>query len=151
MSTEMETHAANILVGIKSLPVDAFLITRLPLHTKKPQNIFLNQCCAMCGTTESPQWRKGRKYDDQTADVLCNACGLVWGKEQYCPSCFQIWKATDYEKSKHLFTCCASCGKRTHVTCSEEFFGKDFCLTCSSNLKTTNVEVSQETPDVLLN
>ncbi|KAH8927440.1 hypothetical protein BT69DRAFT_1330447 [Atractiella rhizophila] len=41
---------------------------------KKPKD----HVCHECGTTESPEWRRGPKG----AKTLCNACGLRWGKEE---------------------------------------------------------------------
>lgn len=33
--------------------------------------------CLSCGTTETPEWRKG----PQGSNTLCNACGIRWSKK----------------------------------------------------------------------
>ncbi|ESZ98076.1 hypothetical protein SBOR_1532 [Sclerotinia borealis F-4128] len=45
---------------------------------KKKLKLVEEYVCTDCGTTESPEWRKG-PYGPKT---LCNACGLRWAKKE---------------------------------------------------------------------
>ncbi|KAG1239452.1 hypothetical protein G6F68_018623 [Rhizopus microsporus] len=51
-----------------------------PKSKKKRANSRLasSNVCTDCGTTESPEWRKG----PNGPKTLCNACGLRWSKKQ---------------------------------------------------------------------
>ncbi|KAJ3049856.1 blue light receptor, partial [Rhizophlyctis rosea] len=49
-----------------------------PKRKKKARGIPPNLLCRQCGTTRSPEWRKG----PEGRKTLCNACGLAYAKER---------------------------------------------------------------------
>ncbi|OZJ04239.1 hypothetical protein BZG36_04244 [Bifiguratus adelaidae] len=50
---------------------------RKPRKKKKAKTADEDHVCTDCGTTDSPEWRKG----PMGAKTLCNACGLRWSKK----------------------------------------------------------------------
>lgn len=59
---------------VLSADKDEVLIKKRQKSRHVPDNIF----CFQCGTTSSPEWRKG----PQGPKTLCNACGLAFSKKQ---------------------------------------------------------------------
>ncbi|KAL4971282.1 hypothetical protein BDW66DRAFT_146390 [Aspergillus desertorum] len=49
---------------------------RMPPETEPRKRLKAEYKCADCGTSDSPEWRKG----PEGPKTLCNACGLRWAK-----------------------------------------------------------------------
>ncbi|PRP87497.1 hypothetical protein PROFUN_00708 [Planoprotostelium fungivorum] len=79
----------------------------------------LRPYCENCGTFETSQWRKGWTSGLLTHSVLlCNACGLKYHKNQYCPFCHYIYgKEDEKQTQKEDWLVCRSCGRRCHKEC----------------------------------
>lgn len=56
--------------------------TPKPRTKKKKPHLEQEFLCKECGTTDSPEWRKG----PMGVKTLCNACGLRWSKTQKKPT-----------------------------------------------------------------
>lgn len=52
--------------------------TAKPRTKKRKQELCTEYLCKECGTTDSPEWRRG----PLGSKTLCNACGLRWSKAQ---------------------------------------------------------------------
>lgn len=117
----------------------AYLISHLKIH------------CENCGVEQTPQWRKGWFEKKINRPVnLCNACGIRYHKNQFCPYCKYVYgKETDNIPNTWLI--CVECGRWTHISC-ESKFGKltkeqiesqlHTCIECKNN-QTKNVFPNQ--------
>lgn len=77
--------------------------------------------CENCGTFETPQWRKGWYSNALNRTVLlCNACGLKFHKNQYCPYCRFIY-GKEQDRTSNLWTPCKGCGRFVHTECERKF------------------------------
>jgi len=82
----------------------------------------LQQRCEHCGTAETPQWRKGWFSSIlNRCVVLCNACGLKYNKNQYCPYCMYVYYKEEDRNSKNKWTTCKSCSRWVHIECIRKF------------------------------
>jgi len=64
--------------------------TSTPSYTNN--NINGVKHCAHCKTTSTPLWRKGWTISANSKPVsLCNACGIRYSKNQFCPYCYYIY------------------------------------------------------------
>jgi len=81
----------------------------------------LRHFCENCGTLETPQWRKGW-YSEllKRSVLLCNACGLKYHKNQYCPYCRYVYGKEEEKANGHWLTC-QSCGRWVHMECEIRF------------------------------
>ncbi|ORX80255.1 hypothetical protein K493DRAFT_150413, partial [Basidiobolus meristosporus CBS 931.73] len=61
----------------EDLPEDYHGTLGLRGGMEQPTVDLTHRVCAECGTTNSPEWRKG----PSGAKTLCNACGLRWSKK----------------------------------------------------------------------
>jgi len=86
----------------------------------------LRPYCENCGTFDTPQWRKGWQSDVLgRAVLLCNACGLKYHKNQYCPYCHYVY-GKEQEKQVNCSDCtdwltCQSCGRWCHAECERRY------------------------------
>ncbi|PRP73162.1 hypothetical protein PROFUN_03476 [Planoprotostelium fungivorum] len=112
LSLPTEETTPEDAVSDQDLMLGAYLMAHLHVY------------CENCGTTETPQWRKGWYSDLFKRPVhLCNACGIKYHKSQHCPYCHYIYgkeqeKLSDEEKEAWLT--CKSCGRWCHVECERE-------------------------------
>ncbi|KAI4724085.1 hypothetical protein E4T49_08187 [Aureobasidium sp. EXF-10728] len=60
--------------------------TAKPRTKKRKQEVGHDYLCKECGTTNSPEWRRG----PLGSKTLCNACGLRWSKAQKEPTSLQM-------------------------------------------------------------
>ena len=99
--------------------------------------------CEQCGTTQTPQWRKGW-YSKllNRAVILCNACGLKYSKYQYCPYCNYIYYKGEDWNSKYVWISCDNCPRWVHVDCEKKhkhgtfyYDNKYLCPTCTRCLQ----------------
>lgn len=80
--------------------------------------INLKHHCEHCGTQNTPQWRKGWFSDILNRSVLlCNACGLKYHKNQFCPYCNWVYGKEPGKPSEGLWISCCSCQRRVHKDC----------------------------------
>ena len=81
----------------------------------------MRQHCENCGTLNTPQWRKGWFSQILNRSVLlCNACGLRYHKNQFCPYCRYVYgKETD--KSSDKWLTCDTCGRWVHLECEKQY------------------------------
>lgn len=91
--------------------------------------------CENCGSTNTPQWRKGWYSEVLEKHVLlCNACGLKYSKNQFCPYCYFVYSRSS--KSKHddreagsQWLSCQHCQRWVHIQCERTYgstkLGKD--------------------------
>jgi len=76
--------------------------------------------CENCGTLETPQWRKGWFSEVLNRSVfLCNACGIKYQKNQFCPYCKFIY-GKQY-KTSNVWQVCSTCGRCVHVECENNY------------------------------
>mmetsp|Transcript_6781 Transcript_6781/g.11841 ORF Transcript_6781/g.11841 Transcript_6781/m.11841 type:complete len:250 (-) Transcript_6781:2465-3214(-) len=52
--------------------------SRKPVKRRRTQNTSGDQTCTQCGTSDTPNWRRG----PLGIRTLCNACGLQWSRQQ---------------------------------------------------------------------
>eukprot|EP01117_Protostelium_nocturnum_P018464 TRINITY_DN7729_c0_g1_i1.p1 TRINITY_DN7729_c0_g1~~TRINITY_DN7729_c0_g1_i1.p1 ORF type:complete len:252 (-),score=50.22 TRINITY_DN7729_c0_g1_i1:131-793(-) len=84
----------------------------------------LRPYCENCGTFVTPQWRKGWQSGALHRSVLlCNACGLKFHKNQFCPYCHYVYgkeqeKLLEIEQTDWLT--CKMCGRWVHSECERE-------------------------------
>jgi len=130
---------SNILSGLEDLAMDisdesCSSSSASPVRDESPplpdndSDIALGVCflshlrhfCENCGTYDTPQWRKGWRSEVLNRCVLlCNACGLKYHKNQYCPYCKFIYgKEQDKIVSKDWISC-QSCARWVHTTCEK--------------------------------
>lgn len=76
------------------------------------------QVCFNCSCTNTPQWRKGFVFTDQIVQKvnLCNACGLKYGKNQFCSYCYKIYDFVKNINTQEIYSC-SRCGKMDHQKC----------------------------------
>jgi len=80
----------------------------------------LRHFCENCGTLDTPQWRKGWHSEILNRSVLlCNACGLKYHKNQYCPYCRYVY-GKEEEKMDAVWLTCQSCGRWVHIDCEKK-------------------------------
>jgi len=61
-------------------------------HSNTSSNNNGARHCAHCKTTVTPLWRKGWTLNSNSKPVsLCNACGIRYSKNQFCPYCYYIY------------------------------------------------------------
>jgi len=119
--TIVQNHAAHAMPHAHgNMDPDILLGAYLMSH--------LRQYCENCGTFETPQWRKGWYSDVLHRSVLlCNACGLKYHKNQYCPYCHYVYGK---EQEKQVFSgdalecgwiTCQSCGRWCHTDCEKQY------------------------------
>jgi len=109
MNTSKSTHqlersnSSDILLG-------AYLVSHFKPH------------CDNCGTMNTPQWRKGW-YSDllQHSVLLCNACGLKYHKNQFCPYCKFVYGKES--KVSSVWLICDTCARWVHGECEKRFGG----------------------------
>lgn len=82
----------------------------------------LQQRCENCGTGETPQWRKGwfSSILNRTV-VLCNACGLKFNKNQYCPYCMYVYYKEEDKKAQNTWVSCDTCHRWVHIECELKY------------------------------
>jgi len=82
----------------------------------------LRQHCENCGTLNTPQWRKGWHSEVLNHSVLlCNACGLKFHKNQFCPYCKFVYSKE--QKISSAWLTCEYCGRWVHGECEAEHGG----------------------------
>jgi len=82
----------------------------------------LRQHCENCGTLQTPQWRKGWHSDVLNHSVLlCNACGLKFHKNQFCPYCKYVYGKE--QKITNIWLTCEYCTRWVHVDCETQYGG----------------------------
>jgi hypothetical protein len=86
----------------------------------------LQQRCENCGITDTPQWRKGWFSNILNRSVvLCNACGLKYNKNQFCPYCMYVYYKEEDKKSKNTWLICEACQRWVHAECEQQYGGKE--------------------------
>jgi len=86
----------------------------------------LRHFCENCGTFATPQWRKGWHSEVLNRSVLlCNACGLKYHKNQFCPYCFYVYGKEQHKTPNHWLTC-QMCGRWVHGECEEALGGGSY-------------------------
>jgi len=83
----------------------------------------LQQRCENCLTSETPQWRKGwYSVLLQRSVVLCNACGLKFNKNQFCPYCMFVYYKEEERKYQHNnWVTCKTCQRWVHLVCENQY------------------------------
>jgi len=84
------------------------------------------QTCANCGNADTPLWRKGW-YDTLLSKhvMLCNACGLKYAKNQYCPYCKYVYKMNqDVHAQREQWLNCTQCRRWVHSECERKYGAK---------------------------
>jgi len=82
----------------------------------------LRQHCENCGTLSTPQWRKGWHSEVLNHSVLlCNACGLKFHKNQFCPYCKYVYGKE--QKISNIWLTCEYCARWVHVDCETQYGG----------------------------
>jgi len=77
----------------------------------------LRSACENCGTTNTPQWRKGWFSEILNRSVLlCNACGIKYAKKQYCPHCNYIY-GKEIDRQSDAWLVCSVCSRWVHMEC----------------------------------
>lgn len=81
--------------------------------------LHLKPFCEACGSTETPQWRKGWHSDILGKKItLCNKCGLKYVKNQFCPYCMKIYSFECGRKfDSTIWIKCCSCNRLVHRKC----------------------------------
>jgi len=93
--------------------------------------------CENCGTLNTPQWRKGWFSEVlQHSVLLCNACGLKYHKNQFCPYCKFVYGKE--QKLSNLWLICETCARWVHIECEKRFGGHEHhspyqCPDCRSS------------------
>lgn len=83
----------------------------------------MRQVCENCGTFSTPQWRKGWFSEVLNRHCqLCNACGLKYHKNQYCPYCRFVY-GKEHDKIAEGWLSCQTCGRWVHQSCETKFNG----------------------------
>jgi hypothetical protein len=82
----------------------------------------LRQHCENCGTLHTPQWRKGWHSEVLNHSVLlCNACGLKFHKNQFCPYCKFVYSKE--QKINNTWLTCEYCARWVHCDCETKHGG----------------------------
>jgi len=95
------------------------------------------QTCANCGSADTPLWRKGW-YDALLNKhvMLCNACGLKYAKNQYCPYCKYVYKMNqDVHAQREQWLNCTQCRRWVHSECERKYGAK---FQSMNNIPTNN-------------
>jgi len=80
----------------------------------------MRHLCENCGTFNTPQWRKGWYSDVLSRSVLlCNACGLKYHKNQFCPYCKYVY-GKEHDKTEDGWLTCQTCGRWVHIECERK-------------------------------
>jgi hypothetical protein len=83
----------------------------------------LQPFCENCGTRDTPQWRKGW-YSKvlNRHHLLCNACGIRYNKQQFCPLCGYIYAKDKEAKNtrEDYYLACQACDRWTHLDCAKQ-------------------------------
>lgn len=81
--------------------------------------------CENCNTPETPQWRKGWHSEILGRNViLCNACGLKYNKNQYCPYCYYVYYKEEDKKDIDSWVACDECQRWVHIECEMKCGGR---------------------------
>lgn len=99
----------------------------------------LQQRCENCLTSETPQWRKGWFSNLLNRSVvLCNACGLKFNKNQFCPYCMYVYYKEEDRKQTNTWVICRTCHRWVHMTCESQYGDGGFHFNLATNLNGTN-------------
>eukprot|EP00761_Pharyngomonas_kirbyi_P006016 gb/GECH01006022.1/.p1 GENE.gb/GECH01006022.1/~~gb/GECH01006022.1/.p1 ORF type:complete len:278 (+),score=54.87 gb/GECH01006022.1/:1-834(+) len=106
-----------------------------------------------CQTTETPLWRKGWQLPSGKRVRLCNACGLHYKKNHYCPYCNQVYRESDADEVENPWIGCNTCQRWVHRHCEESKGDKNYlisnqtynCPFCRKSEKQTNSNTSPNT------
>eukprot|EP01118_Nematostelium_gracile_P003612 TRINITY_DN14177_c0_g1_i1.p1 TRINITY_DN14177_c0_g1~~TRINITY_DN14177_c0_g1_i1.p1 ORF type:complete len:179 (+),score=21.53 TRINITY_DN14177_c0_g1_i1:50-538(+) len=80
----------------------------------------MRNICENCGSLSTPQWRKGWYSEVLSRSVLlCNACGLKYHKNQYCPYCKYVY-GKEHDRIEDGWLTCQTCGRWVHEKCENE-------------------------------
>ncbi len=80
----------------------------------------------------TPQWRKGWFSPLLNRSVLlCNACGLKYHKNQFCPYCYFVYGKEHSEKHNHGWLTCNYCSRWVHVNCEQTVGTNNFFVSLS--------------------
>ncbi len=123
-------------VDLPSLyPIDHFVdeATYLLIHMYK--------YCEACKTDSTSYWRKGWHNDILGNRVhLCNACGIKFRKERFCPYCYVIYNKIEVDPQQ-CWMACGTCDRWIHTECEHRFRrglsiegGIYYCPRCSGNM-----------------
>eukprot|EP00898_Chlorokybus_atmophyticus_P007994 jgi/Chlat1/8196/Chrsp76S07628 len=82
--------------------------------------------CANCHTSNTPMWRKG--FSGDRAVTLCNACGLRFKKNKFCPFCYHMcYENDDPDNANNMnsgrdspWLGCTVCGRWVHKSCHQQ-------------------------------
>lgn len=86
--------------------------------TKLLYHLSQDKRCASCGTPTTPLWRKGWFDSFLKCHLhLCNACGLKFNKNQFCPKCMYVYNMIEIRNKPLKWVYCSSCGQYAHVDC----------------------------------
>jgi len=119
----------------------------------------LQQRCENCGTPETPQWRKGWFSTLLNRSVvLCNACGLKYNKNQFCPFCMYVYYKEVDKKSKHTWLSCETCHRWVHIECERKCGGLEdlnvfqpyCCPTCKNAASSTPYVINQNNNSLMI-
>jgi hypothetical protein len=84
-------HKISFGVNGNSSPVNSPSTSPSPMNSNNSNNSNIRHC-AHCKTTVTPLWRKGWTLNTNSKPVsLCNACGIRYSKNQFCPYCYYIY------------------------------------------------------------
>ena len=74
--------------------------------------------CVNCETEDTPLWRRGW-YDEFLEHYLplCNACGIKYCKNQYCPECNIIYNISHIRNNPEYWIKCMTCSRYVHRCC----------------------------------
>jgi hypothetical protein len=87
-----QTSTASATFGLNSNSIfnEASSPIRSPTSTSNINPSNSTRHCAHCKTTVTPLWRKGWSLNSKPVS-LCNACGIRYSKNQFCPHCYYIY------------------------------------------------------------
>jgi len=105
LTNEVENEIENEFMIDDSEIIGAYLI------------FHLKTFCECCGTTKTPQWRKGWFCPLLNHRVLlCNACGMKYNKpqKQFCKTCKEFSKP---KEPINIWMRCLQCKEFYHKIC----------------------------------